>query len=118
LSYTSFAYAWAKQPVVVKDSISFSVKIKNTGNYDGDEVVQVYVHYPKQDGMPVKELKTFKRLTVNKDGEGTIVFNIPLLELQKWDEKKQTWKLYSGDYKIIVGENADDEKLNAVIEIK
>ena len=118
LSYASFAYAWAKQPVVVKDSISFSVKIKNTGNYDGDEVVQVYVHYPKQDGMPVKELKTFKRLTVNKDGEGTIVFNIPLLELQKWDEKKQTWKLYSGDYKIIVGENADDEKLNAVIEIK
>ena len=118
LSYTSFAYAWAKQPVVAKDSISFSVKIKNTGNYDGDEVVQVYVHYPKQEGMPVKELKTFKRLTVSKDGERIIVFNIPLLELQKWDEKKQTWQLYSGDYKIIVGENADDEKLNAVIEIK
>ena len=118
LSYTSFAYAWAKQPAVINDSISFSVKIKNTGYYDGDEVAQAYVNYPQQEGMPVRELKAFKRLTVSKEGEATIVFNIPLPELQKWDEKKRAWKLYSGDYKIVVGENADDEKLNAVIKLK
>jgi beta-glucosidase len=118
MSYTSFSYSWSKQPSVAKDSISFAVKIKNTGNYDGDEVAQVYVHYPSLEGMPVMELKGFKRISINKNNEETVVFSIPVNELKKWDTKKQEWKLYRGDYKIVMGSNAADEKLSAVIKLK
>ena len=118
MSYTSFGYTWSKEPAIIKDNISFSVKIKNTGSYNGDEVVQVYIHYPMQEGMPVKELKSFKRIAINKNEEETIDFSIPLTELQKWDDKKHAWKLSNGDYKLVVGENATDEKLSAVVKLK
>jgi beta-glucosidase len=39
----------------LKDSISFSVKINNTGKYDGDEVVQVYIKYQPAERMPIKD---------------------------------------------------------------
>ena len=64
LSYTSFAYEWQKMPANIrtaKDSLTFSIKVKNTGSRDGDEVVQVYVEYPQVERMPLKELKAFKR---------------------------------------------------------
>ena len=118
MSYTKFDYEWVKKPVVAKDSVVFSFKIKNTGNYDGDEVAQVYISYPAQTDMPVKELKSFKRLSLKTDEEGIAAFNIPLSELQKWDLQKNQWKLYSGEYHIVAGSNSADEKLTSSIFIK
>lgn len=117
MSYTQFAYEWTKQPVITQNDISFSVSIKNTGSYDGDEVVQVYVQYPEHPGMPVKELKGFKRITVRKDGEAQVSLKIPLSELQKWDMEKSAWQLYKGKYTIVIGSHATDEKLTASIEL-
>jgi beta-glucosidase len=118
MSYTNFNYTWEKQPVVSKDSILFSVKINNTGKYDGDEVVQAYVQYPGMAGMPVKELKSFKRVHVKMNETGIAGFSIPLTELQKWDMEKHQWKLYPGEYKLVLGGNSADEKLTAVLPIK
>lgn len=118
MSYTKFDYAWINKPVVHNDSISFKIKIKNTGNYDGDEIAQVYIHYPKIEGMPIEELKSFKRISLKKNEDGVVSFSIPLSELIKWDDTKRTWELYNGDYKIAVGSNAADEKLSAVINLK
>lgn len=118
MSYTSFGYTWAKQPVLEKGGISFSVKIKNTGNYDGDEVAQVYISYPQFPAMPLRELKAFKRISLHKNTEGTIDFFIPTSELQKWEEQKHAWKQYGGDYKIVIGANSEDEKLSATIKLK
>ena len=116
LSYTSFGYGWAKMPVssaTLKDSISFSVKINNTGNYDGDEVVQVYIKYPAAERMPIKELKAFKRAYIPRAGSAVVDFRIPVTELQKWDMQKHQWKLYGGNYTIVVGADSKDEKLTA-----
>ncbi len=122
LSYTSFKYEWNKQPVAampgLKDSISFSLKIANTGNYDGDEVVQVYIKYPPAERMPFKELKAFKRVHTSKEGVAIADFKIAVSELQKWDLQKHQWKLYSGNYKIIVGGDSSDEKLAATVNVK
>ena len=117
MSYTSFEYTWIKQPVVSKDSISFSIKVKNTGKYNGDEVVQVYISYPELPGMPFKELKAFKRLPVKINDEEIAVFSIPVSELQKWDIKKHSWKVYKGNYKITLGSNAAEERLTAAIKL-
>ncbi|MEO5682155.1 MAG: glycoside hydrolase family 3 N-terminal domain-containing protein [Chitinophagaceae bacterium] len=121
LSYTSFSYAWAKMPLPVtalKDSISFSVTINNTGNYNGDEVVQVYIKYPPEERMPLKELKAFKRVYVTKAGAGVATFSIPATELQKWDIEKHQWKLYSGKYTVAVGGSSAEEKLTAAFTVK
>ncbi|ANE50001.1 glycoside hydrolase family 3 N-terminal domain-containing protein [Flavisolibacter tropicus] len=121
LSYTTFAYQWAKQPGKIasaRDTLSFSVVVKNTGDRDGDEVIQAYIQYPSLDRMPLKELKSFQRLTVQKGKETVVVFRIPVSELQKWDLQQKQWKLYPGNYKIVVGSHSRDEKLVAVLTVK
>jgi beta-glucosidase len=115
MSYTTFSYAWNKQPTVSKDSISFSVKVKNTGKYNGDEVAQVYINYPDLPGMPVKEMKAFKRISLKADEEGVTTFSIPTSELQKWDATKNAWKLNKGNYKIVIGSNSAEERLASLI---
>ncbi|HUC79362.1 MAG TPA: glycoside hydrolase family 3 C-terminal domain-containing protein [Flavisolibacter sp.] len=121
LSYTTFDYAWNQQPGKVtslKDTLTFSVSVKNTGKMDGDEVLQAYVKYPAGERMPLKELKAFKRVMVAKGGEQIVQLKIPVQELQKWDLKKRGWMLYPGNYTIQLGSNADDVKLQTTIAIK
>lgn len=121
LSYTSFDYSWNQQPGKInslKDTIAFSINVKNTGAMDGDEVVQAYIHYPNVERMPLKELKGFKRISVAKGNQQTIQFKIPLQEVQKWDLQKHQWKVYPGDYTILVGSSSQDTKLRSTIKIK
>ena len=121
LSYTSFEYAWKQQPqkaIIANDTLRFSVAVKNTGRMNGDEVTQIYVSYPNLDRMPLKELKAFKRVHIEKGREKTIQFKIPLSELQKWDVEKKGWQLYSGEYTISVGPNSKEMRLSTTINIK
>ncbi len=118
MSYTKFDYAWSHNPIIKHDSISFSINIKNTGNYNGDEVAQMYVYYPRIKGMPIEELKAFKRIPLKINEERIISFSVALSELKKWDDATNAWKLYSGNYTIAVGSNSSDEKLSAQITIK
>jgi len=116
LSYTSFNYTWLKQPkadITLKDSINFSIKIKNTGNYDGEEVVQAYIEYPNLERMPVKELKAFKKVSIGKGDETIINISIPVSEFKKWDLLLQEWKLYPGEYHLCLAKNAAENILKA-----
>jgi beta-glucosidase len=120
LSYTTFDYSWATQPLKsykLKDSITFSVTVKNTGQMDGDDVVQAYIQYPNLERMPVKELKGFKRVTVGQGQQQTVNITIPIKELQKWDLKKHSWQLYKGTYGLLIGDNAASSKLNASFSV-
>ena len=85
---------------------------------DGDEVAQVYIKYPAIERMPLKELKSFKRVSINKGSERMVQFAIPVTELQKWDLQQKKWMLYPGDYTISIGSSSQDIKLNSVIKIK
>lgn len=122
LSYTRFQYSWNQQPVInprsLKDSITVTVKVKNTGNYNADEVTQLYIQYPGIERMPLQELKAFRRTHITKGDEKVVTFTIPLTELQKWDMKENKWKLYPGDYTIQVGSHSRDIQLEAKFNIK
>ncbi|RFZ94256.1 glycosyl hydrolase [Mucilaginibacter conchicola] len=121
LSYTKFEYASKselKLGYTLKDTVSFTIAVKNTGNINADEVVQAYIQYPQVERMPLKELKAFKRVTVNKGGETTVTINVPVKELQKWDLYHREWKLYAGDYKLILGSNSADEKVVKEFKVK
>ncbi len=121
LSYTQFVYQQEgklKTGYKLTDTIAVQVGVKNTGGINGDEVVQAYVEYPKIDRMPLKELKGFKRVSVNQGGEKSVIIKIPVADLQKWDMANHKWKLYPGDYKLILGSNSQDEKVTSVIKIE
>jgi beta-glucosidase len=115
LSYTSFAYSLQDGPkndYKPTDTITTTIKVKNTGSMNGDEVVQAYIQYPSIDRMPYKELKFFKRVSIIAGDEQTVYVKIPVKELQKWDLSTHKWKIYPGNYKLTLGSNSQDSKLN------
>jgi beta-glucosidase len=111
LSYTSFDYQWDRNLLnsyKSKDTIKFSVNVKNTGNFDADEVVQAYIEYPGVERMPLKELKAFKKVNINKGETVKVELAVPVSELQKWDLSTHKWKLYKGQYAICIGKNSSE----------
>ncbi len=120
LSYTAFEYALRgefENKYKATDTLTVNLQVKNTGTTDGDEVVQAYIEYPQIDRMPVKELKSFKRVTVTKGDTQSVSINIPVKELQKWDMETHKWKVYPGSYKLILGNNSRDEKLTMAFTV-
>ena len=109
LSYTTFEYSnlsLASDKLTAQDTLSISFTLKNTGKYNGTEVVQLYV----QDKVgsvtrPVKELKRFQRVTL-KAGESTQVsFNLPVSDLAFWGYDMK-YTVEPGDFKLWVGTNS------------
>jgi beta-glucosidase len=68
--------------------------------------------------MPVKELKSFQRLSVARTKGQDLRIRIPMSELQKWDLKEGKWRLVPGTYKIVLGSHSRDEKLSASFVVK
>jgi len=62
--------------------------------------------------MPYKELKFFKRVSITSGDEQTVYVKIPVKELQKWDLSTHKWKIYPGSYKLTLGSNSQDSKIN------
>lgn len=121
LSYTTFAYQWKEEPAKTfktGEKITFSVTVKNTGEMDADEVVQAYIQYPNLERMPLKELKAFKRIHLKKGEEAVVNLEIPLSELQKWDQKSNKQKIYPGTYQLVIGKDAATSLLEKSFIIK
>ncbi|MBC7422722.1 MAG: fibronectin type III-like domain-contianing protein, partial [Ferruginibacter sp.] len=116
-----FNYAWSKMPkamYALADKIDFSLAINNTGKMDGDEVVQAYIEYPQSEGMPLKELKAFKKIHIKKGTASTVALSIPVSDLQKWDIATNNWKLYKGNYTICIGKNASEYLLKKTFTVQ
>lgn len=109
LSYTTFSYDNLKivsSKLTVSDTLKVSVELKNTGRYEGTEVVQLYV----QDKVgsvtrPVKELKRFQRVNLQPGESKQVMFALPVSELAFWniDMKKV---VEPGDFKLWVASDS------------
>lgn len=111
LSYTTFKYSdlgLDKNKITKDDQINIKVNVKNTGNYDGEEVVQLYV----QDLVgsvtrPVKELKRFQKVFLKKGEEKTIEFTLSENDL-RFTAADMKFKSEPGLFKVYVGTNSVD----------
>lgn len=111
LSYTNFDYSdvtLSNSKLTNKDSLVVTVKVKNTGNYDGEEVVQLYV----QDLVgsvtrPVKELKGFKKILLKSGEEKSVDFIIHEKDL-RFTAADMKFKSEPGLFKVYVGTNSVD----------
>ncbi|MDB9712187.1 glycoside hydrolase family 3 C-terminal domain-containing protein [Flavobacteriaceae bacterium] len=122
LSYTEFKYSKLKSnktSINENENLKISFEIKNIGNYNGDEVVQVYIKDLKSKiKMPIKQLKAFKRITLNKGSEKIIEFEFnPIKDLTYYDPVQQKYMVEKGSFEIQVGSSSQDIRLKKTIYV-
>jgi beta-glucosidase len=111
LSYTTFSYSnlsLNKNKITKNDTLQISVTVKNTGNYDGEEVVQLYI----QDLVgsvtrPVKELKRFQKILLKKGESKTVEFTLSEKDL-RFTTADMKFASEPGMFKVYVGTNSVD----------
>ncbi len=112
LSYTTFEYCDAK--ISQKNDIyDVTVTVKNTGGFEGKEVVELYISAPdnKAANKPAKELKAFAKTKLLKPGESeTLTLSITAPELASFDEAASAWVVAEGEYHFLVGTSSQDIK--------
>jgi beta-glucosidase len=110
LSYTTFQYGKVtadKKQMNAGDQISFSVRVKNTGNREGAEVVQLYISDLKSSlPRPIKELKGFEKISLKAGEEKTVTFTIDKTALSFFDDKKHDWVAESGAFEALIGSSS------------
>jgi beta-glucosidase len=91
LSYTSWRYDSLRiSSPVIKDGVTVSINVTNTGDREGDEVVQLYVsHENSKVPRPIKELKGFCRLTLRANETKTVRFRLSAKDLAYWNVARQ-----------------------------
>jgi beta-glucosidase len=113
LSYTTFTCSAPKlssPKMRASDTTQVSVDVRNTGDRRGDEVVQMYIHDTEASVVrPVKELKGFKRITLNPGEQQTVTFNITG-DLLAFYNKEMKRIVEPGTYEIMIGGSSTDLK--------
>jgi beta-glucosidase len=105
LSYTNFQYSNLRLQHM-KDAVSVSVTVKNTGTRRGSDVAQVYVGAPRCGEEPPSQLKGFEKVVLPPGETRTVELQIPLDSLAAWSEKTRGWKLCKGSYEFKVGQSS------------
>lgn len=103
LSYTTFSMSKA-----TLDGNTLRVRIRNTGTRAGKQVVQLYIAPQKPDVVrPVKELKAFRKVSLQPGEEQEVVFELGEQMFQYFDADAHQWVTGKGAYKLMVGTAAD-----------
>lgn len=113
LSYTSYEYG---EPVVDRDSmtrddkINISIDVTNTGNRAGDEIIQLYIRdLIASVSRPVKELKGFKRISLEPGQTKNVKFEISAEDLEFYDYNLD--KIAEpGEFEIMIGPDSQQTK--------
>lgn len=121
LSYVDFKYdniTTDKQSYKKNGVIRVSFDLTNTGSMTADEVPQLYVHrLGGQVEFAKKELKAFSRITLGAGETKNVTLEIPVKELQYWNEATNDWALESGEIELQLGSASDDIRLSAKVKI-
>ena len=123
MSYTKFKYSDMtidKTNIVKSDEILVSVKVKNSGVFDGEEVVQLYIKdVESTTWMPLKQLREFKRISLKKGEQKTVEFKLKAIEdLRHYDATKQSYVVEPGDFEIQIGSSSKDIRLKKIIQVE
>ncbi|MFK7749489.1 MAG: glycoside hydrolase family 3 C-terminal domain-containing protein [Kordia sp.] len=121
LSYTTFEYSnlqLEKSTIHSLESVSLTCTITNTGNFDGDEVVQLYIKDEYASIVrPISELKGFQRVHLKKGESKTLTFEITPKMLALVDkELKRT--VEQGNYRITIGSSSNDIRLRKTVKVE
>lgn len=119
LSYTTFAYSDLMLPGnVCKDqAATVTFTVKNTGKRAGDEVIQLYLHDELASlARPLKELKAFKRVTLEPGESKKISLCLPYQSFGFWN-KELKFGVEPGTFKVCIGSDASTAMLEGVLAV-
>jgi beta-glucosidase len=117
LSYTTFKYSNLKvSSAVLNESIKISATVKNTGNKDGGEVVQLYIH--QQGQQAIKELKGYRRVHLKKGESKQVIFILKPDDLLHYSPAKDGLAVLPGKVKVMIGTSSAHIKLESSFLIK
>ncbi len=120
LSYTTFEYSnmqLNKKQIKRNDHPEAAVTITNTGGYDGEEIVQLYLRdMVGSVARPVKDLKDFKKIALKAGESKTIKFTIHIEKLSFYNQLLQ-WVAEPGDYEVMIGASSADIRLKDMFEL-
>lgn len=113
LSYTTFTYSDVrldKTAMGANETLRVSVNVTNSGNYDGEEVVQLYI-WDKVASVtqPVKKLRGFQKIMLRRSETREVVFNLTVEELKFYNGDLR-WVYELGDFTVMIGGNSRDVK--------
>ncbi len=120
LTYSKFEYGPLKVNKTafgLEDTLEVSCLVKNTGNYDADEITQLYIRdIAASVARPVKVLKGFERFSLKKGEQKEVKFTLTLDDLKYWNDK-MNFDVEDGTFKIMVGP-ASDNVQEVTVELK
>lgn len=122
LSYTEFEYG---KPVLDSEemnqdgTVTVSVEVSNVGGREGQEVVQLYVGDRKSSlPRPLKELKGFKKISLEPGESRTVTFSVDKEDLAFFDPEKHEWVAEPGLFDLYIAAAADDVRGKVSFELK
>ena len=122
LSYTTFEYSGLKlsaERMRDTETLTATVKLRNTGAVPGKEVVQLYVSDVSSSVFrPVRELKGFEKVALAPGEEKTVSFTLDKRSFAYWNEKIHDWHVESGDFLIQIGRSSRDIALEAKLFVE
>lgn len=113
LSYTTFSYSnitLSKTQIAGNEQLVASITLTNTGRFEGEEVVQLYIQDPVASiSRPEKELKNFKKVMLKPGEKKEVSFEITKNDLMFYNsDLKYDWE--PGDFNIYIGTNSRNVK--------
>lgn len=94
------------------ENVNIELNVKNTGDFDGSEVVQIYVSDPVSTvTRPIKELKAFEKVFVEKGKTKKVEINFPVSYLAYYNIMLKDWVVENGVYNIYAASSANDIRL-------
>ena len=117
LSYTSFEIGKAqlsKKRIHANESVNLDLWIKNTGERDGEEVIQVYIRKLKDKEGPLKTLRAFKRVHVKSGEKKQISIHLPNDSFEFFDPEFNVMRVMTGEYEVLYGTSSEGKDLKKI----
>ncbi|MBR2868783.1 MAG: glycoside hydrolase family 3 C-terminal domain-containing protein [Clostridia bacterium] len=106
LSYTEFEYNDISLSNDINNKIEVSLNVKNTGNFDGDDIIQLYIGSNNTDtDRPVKLLKGFKRVRINKGETVRVSVTADVDDIRFYNSETGSWEL-DKSYTVYIGKDS------------
>lgn len=119
LSYTAFRYSGlqlSSRRLAEGGQLTVSFDLTNTGDYDGEEVVQLYISRKDRPG-PVKVLKAFDRVPLRKGETRRIELTLKAEDFSNWDTEAHAFVCRPGKVQLQIGASSADIRLQHMLEI-
>ncbi|MDQ8204285.1 glycoside hydrolase family 3 C-terminal domain-containing protein [Pelagicoccus sp. SDUM812003] len=119
LSYTKFEYSEvtvSKSEFSAGETVEISLDVKNVGDRAGDEIVQLYVADLESSlPRPPKELKGFRRVSLQPGETKTVSFQLDRSAFSYWSPESKDWTAEPGDFELLVGASSRDIRQSASV---